>query len=384
MTTTNITSYKTGTTQEILNLDPSTPGVIAVSTDTNSMFISNGTGWSETVVHKRLGKQHTLSNGDTINETPILHFDANNRNTLLTESGSTCIDGDEVATWNSLNSSERMTQDVHSRPVYVSSDSNNNAMVDCNVRNGMCLDTTISPKRTGSFSLMMVYTPTRDDNQVRVYTGPGDSSSGTTDGGGRYSYSKFQKNYTTSFHEQLFTSDYIRDYGQTSDSLGLSLYQYTSDETMRFYHPGGYSGYFAQIDGRYDLTTLADDPSITDLDHYNNNYRGKPQIISMRVSSNGSNNPTYMSCIMHTWHEDFLNRGRQLYSGNINTPNPSLHKMSIGGRGLADTPTAYLSPNGYHELMVFGSYLSDRDMNTIGTHLSQKWNTRFWDLTFEL
>jgi hypothetical protein len=153
---------------------------------------------------------------------------------------------------------------------------------------------------------------------------------------------------------------------------------------MRFYHPGGILEYFAQIDGRYDLTSLVDDSSVNDLDHYNNNYRGKPQIISMRVSSTGSNNPTYVNCIMHTWHRDFLNRGRQIYSGNINTPNPSLHKMSIGGVGLLDTPTAYLTPNGYHELMLFGSYLSDRDMNTIGTHLSQKWNTRFWDLTFEL
>lgn len=384
MTTTNITSYKTGTTQEILNLDPSTPGEIAISTDTNSMFVSNGTGWSETVVHKRSGKEYTLSNGSSISETPILHFDANNRSTMLTEYGTTCNDGDEVAVWNSLNSSERMTQDVHSRPVYRSTDLNNNAVVDCAPRDGMLLDTSISPKRTGDISVIIVYTPTRE-NHERVWSGPGDSSTtGTVDGGGRYSYCKFQKNYLTSYYEQLFTSDFTRSYASTTDALYLAIHQYANDNSGRITHSGGVMDYFLQIDGRYDLNNLLDDSAVDELYHYNNNYRGTPQIMSMRVNAGYEQNATYASILHHTWHYQYKNRGRNIYTGNILTPNPTLHKMSLGGSLLADSPNDYLTPNGYHEVLIFNSYLSDKALDTLGTQLSQKWNTRIWDLTFEI
>ena len=383
MTTTNITTYKTGTTQEILNLDPSTPGTIAIATDTNNMFISNGTGWSETVVNKRLGLQHSLTNGETIGETPILHFDANNRNTLLNAAGSTCVDGDEVAIWNSLKSSERFIQDVHSRPTYVAQDANNKPGVNCDPRDGMFLDTAITPKRSGSFSFILVYTPTRQDHE-RVYTGPGDSSTSSTNVGGRYSYSKFQTRYATSFYEHLFASDYNRSAGRTSDTIYAALYQYANDNTMELWHAGGHLDYFAQLDGRYDKTLLYDDNTVDDYFHYNENYRGKPQILSVRVNATEGKDPTFMSVILHTWHNQWLNSGRNIYNSSINTPNPTLHKMNIGGYGLLDTPTAYLSPNMYHELLVFGSYLSDKDLNTLGTQLYQKWGTRFWDLTFEI
>lgn len=383
MTTTNITTYKTGTTQEILNLDPSTPGIIAMATDTNSMFISNGTGWSETVTNKRLGLQHTLSNGEVIGETPILHFDANNRNTMLNAAGSTCVDGDEVAIWNSLKSSERFVQDTHSRPTYVAQDANNKPGVNCAPRDGMFLDTTITPKRTGSLSFILVYTPTREDHE-RVYTGPGDSTVSSSSVGGRYSYSKFQTKYNTSFHEQLFASDYNRSVSHTSDTIYSTLYQYSNDNTMEWWHAGGHMDYFAQLDGRYGKTLLKDDETVDDYFHYNNNYRGKPQILSVRVNTTEGTNPTYMNLTLHTWHKDYINTGRIMYNGNINTPNPTLHKMNIGGYGLLDTPTTYLSPNTYHEMLVFGSYLSDKDLNTLGTQLHQKWGTRLWDLTFEI
>ena len=142
--------------------------------------------------------------------------------------------------------------------------------------------------------------------------------------------------------------------------------------------------YFARLDGRFDKTMLSDDDTVDDYFHYNENYRGKPQILSVRVNTTEGSNPTYMSTIMHTWHYQWLNNGRNIYNSSIYTPNPTLHKMSIGGYGLLDAPTAYLSPNMYHELLVFGSYLSDKDLNTLGTQLHQKWGTRFWDLTFEI
>jgi len=383
MTTTNITNYKTGTTQEIMNLDPSTPGVIAIATDTHNLYISNGVGWSETVAYNRLGLQHTLESGETIGETPVLHFDANNRNTLLNATGSRCIDGDEVAVWNSLVSSERMIQDTHSRPTYIAQDLNNKPGVNCDPRDGMFIDTSITPKRTGSLSFILVYTPTRE-NHERVYTGPGDSTIDSTKVGGRYSYSKFQTKHATSFHEMLFASDYNRSINRSSDSIYATLYQYSNDTTGEMWHAGGHLDYFMQLDGRYDKTMLEDDETIDDYDHYNNNYRGKPQILSVRVNATEGKDPTYMNMNMHTWHNKYLNTGRTIFNNNINTPNPTLHKMSIGGYGLLDTPTSYLSPNTYHEMLVFGSYLSDKDLNTLGTHLHQKWGTRIWDLTFEI
>lgn len=376
MTTTNITTYKTGTKQEILNSDASTPGVIAMATDTSDMLVSNGTGWSVTVANKRIGLQHETSNGEYISETPTLHFDANNRNTLLNHRGDVCVDGDEVAIWNSIDSSERLIQQPIARPCYVASDSNNNATVDLSVGDGMYLDTSISPRRVGSMTVMLVYTPTRQHHE-RVYTGPGDSSTTTNQVGGRYSYSEYQANNTTTFHEKLFTTDYARNFGASQDSLYCSLQQYSSDNTMQMWHPGGVTSYWAAIDGRYDLTNLIDDDSVNDLDHYNNNYRGKPQILSMRVDT--STGVTSMKLTLHTHNQKYLNKGQNIYSGSISTSNPILHNLCIGGEQLFDTINTYLSPNAYHEMFIFSSYLSDKDTDTLGTNMHQKWGSRIWD-----
>ena len=380
MTTTNITTYKTGTTQEILNLDPSIPGIVAISTDTNSMFVSNGTGWSETGIHKRLGLQHTLDSGDIIGETPILHFDANDRNSMKTSRGTTCSNGDEVAEWHSQSSVERMIQDVHSRPKYISQDGNSNPVVFCDVFDGMFLDKSISPCRSGDMSVVLVYTPTREDHE-RVYTGPGDNTYSSTVPGGRYSYSKFQTQYATSFYEQIFTTNNIRSYGNTSDCLFFSLYQYANDDTVRLYHTGGYNSYFARLDGRYDKTPLTDAPEVDDYHHYNNNYRGIPQIVSARAGMGTGVNSTHMCMKMHTYHPSNLNIGYKIHDTTIKSPNPILHGFNIGGRGHADQRNTYLSPTGYHEILIFDSYLSDRDLDMLGQHLNQKWTTRIWDLT---
>lgn len=97
MTTTNQTTYKTGTAAELLaTTEPA--GTLAFATDTKHLMISNGTTWILHAQDREIGS--TYSDGTyQYPGTPILHFDVSETTSLQKFDGTQASQGDTVERW---------------------------------------------------------------------------------------------------------------------------------------------------------------------------------------------------------------------------------------------------------------------------------------------
>ena len=167
MTTTNQTTYKSGTAQQIL--DTTEPaGTLAFATDTQHMMISNGTGWSINTIDRVEGKSYTTGTFE-FSETPIVHVDASSATSMEQKGGATSADGDAVSTWYSQSNGQTFSAPAGKEPEKATIGGNSAVVSSYDQVMGL-VDPLITqrnyarsgPTREGSFTIVCVFTPLRN------------------------------------------------------------------------------------------------------------------------------------------------------------------------------------------------------------------------------
>lgn len=365
MTTTNQTSYKSGTAQQILQTtEPA--GTLAFATDTNHLMISNGTTWAVNTLDRVEGKSYTTGTFSDFTETPIVHIDASVDASVESRDGTQSADGDQVYKWKSQVGGLEFRATDGRAPSKTTL--GGNAAVYSSYNQVMSLMDPLAPARgshgekaqlgrKGSFTVITVFTPVRhpvystlpDDgigwyekrdsispvNHVndadRMYTTSWNTNSPTklnnpwliegleteaygTNLGGRYQAGKSRMAFGSSVYRNVYsTGGNVEQAG--SDQFGLFYYDYNSTNDSLFTISTSHT--FYNNEARLNSTPWTRDYLLTpdqDIENtntipqswnWNGNFLGRPQMLSQRIngeeSSNSNESRTDITCL-HTYN----------------------------------------------------------------------------------
>lgn len=356
MNISDVTQYISDTAANIVASDPASTRV-GVATDTDELFISDGTKWisqSSTNIHS---KPWALATGDILSQTPLLQFDASLLSSLTNNDGTAPSTGDPIANWRSFrNNSQFIEKRAVNQPTYSTNATAKNTpgLLFDGVSN-MALDRSMTSLINLPLTVFTVYTPTRDSRTMRIHNG---SSSTTSFPGGRYSSSGLG-NYTN----YVWSNREMR--GQTSNRT-----QYHSGSVeLSQQHSNQYE--YQRI-GTNVLNTITypqynHNPG-TIFDHRNDNFLGKTQIHVFQINQHESSvisrpyinvnnthltwNPVDDSDKAYEHNSQFID-----YGFNMNA-------LQLGNQS---------SYNTIHELLIFNQCFSQHELSMLGAHLFGKW-----------
>jgi len=381
---------------EITNTNPE-PGLLGISKDTSSLFVSDGNRWIETNINSKHNMEHQVTASDSINQSPLIHIDTSNNSTVENFNGNQAQDGNSVKRINSIVSNEALLTEPHLAGIYVDNDSNGNSGVKFHGVQGMNPDLDLSQKRDGEMTILCVYTPTPDvagpgEGLERPWSPPNDvdPEDTATMGSNRYCIPKIgnqsifstftmnsESNCANHYVRQHYSNNTSYFYGfddQGNSYAGPQSYMTSSSDTN--VSSGNTSGESFLVPG----VTRADNGLTGNMyHHWNQNYVGKPQIVSYRAESNKeSSTPGMLKTALHTWHPKYFdtNVNFQIQSLSYQKYSSLLyHGLSLGAVGSTYGHNTFYTHNTYHEIMLFDKYLTDKDLDIIGTHLASKWDT---------
>lgn len=383
------------TRAEVLNTPPG-PGLLAISKDTSSLFVSDGDRWIETNITYKHNIEHAVTANTSLTQSPVLHFDTSVDASMENIRSKAATEQQPVARINSLVSNEALISKPHYAGVYTENDVNNNSAIVFTGAQGMIPDLRQSQKRDGGATIICVLTPTPNvlgngsDGQPRglerVWT-PHDPEEGGY-GTNRYS------SPTITSHQNYFSTYQHHNYGSTithkvANTISNSNnHVYVSGEG---YVSAGFNQSTYSIDAYpswwFDENDVADPVNGgpgNRVHHYNQNYIGKPQIFSIRIESNKQiNTGGALKVACHTWYPSVYDYD---YAWHLRQDTNYQHKSSELNHGLAlgknqsgFGSTGFNVYMSFHEMMYFDKYLTDKDLNLLGESLASKWNTGIGD-----
>ena len=383
------------TRDEVLNTPPG-PGLLAISKDTSSLFVSDGNRWVETNITYKHNIEHAVTANASLTQSPLLHFDTSVTNSMENIRGVTISEDEPVARINSLVSNESLIAHSHHSGVYTENDVNNNSSIVLAGNQGMIPDLKQAQKRDGAMTIICVLTPTpnvlgndslgRPSGIERRWDSPADAdvNDANTYGPNRYSTSVI-----SSAQYYLNTFQHSNQGGVISHFVYLS----PSNQTTHVYNSGNTHVNWSFPQSYMKLATdpvyWFDESEVSDpvnggpgnrVHHYNQNYIGKPQIFSIRVESNKQMSVGGATKVkLHTFHLSNYNANTSfslMDSSAYQVKSSELHHglalgKTLGGYGN-HTFNVYMN---WHEMMYFDKYLTDKDLNLLGETLANKWNT---------
>ena len=356
MNISDVTQYISDTAANIAASDPASTRV-GVATDTDELFISDGTKWTSQSSTNTHNKPWALATGDILSQTPLIQFDASSLSSLTNNDGNTPSTGDPIANWkSSRNNSQFIEKRAINQPTYstnATAKSTPGLLFD-GVSN-MAMDRSMTSLINLPLTILTVFTPTRDSRTMRVHDG---SSSTSALPGGRYSRSELG-NYTN----YVWSNREMR--GQTSNR---AQYHSGSVELSRMYS----NQYDYQRIGTGIQTTLTypqyNHSVGTLFDHHNNNYLGKTQIHVFQINQHESSVMTrpYIDVIntLLTWNPIIDSDKASEHITQYIDYGFNMNAMQLGNHS---------SYNKIHELLIFNQSFPQHELSMIGTHLFEKW-----------
>ena len=355
MNISDATQYISDTAANIIASDPASVRV-GVATDTDELFISDGTKWTSQSSTNTINKPWALATGDILSQTPLLQFDASLLSSLTNNTDGTPSAGDPVVNWKSFrNNSQFIEKRAVNQPTYSTNAtaSNTPGLLFDGVSN-MSIDRSMTPIINLPLTVFTVYTPTRDSRTMRVHNG----SSSTSLPGGRYSRSELG-NYTN----YVWSNRELR--GQTSNraqyhsgSIELSQQHSNQYEYQRI-------GTGLQNTITYPLYNY----SAGELfDHRNNNFLGKTQIHVSQINQ-------HESSIMTRPYIDVTNT-HFTWTPVIDSDKVYEHNVQYYERGFNMCAMQLGNQSSYntvHELLIFNQYFPQSELRMLGAHLLDKW-----------
>ena len=401
-TTTQTNYILADTRAEVLARSPAPAGQLAVSKDTNSLFVSDGNNWAETNCSRTRLLEHSL-NGNDIEHTPIHHFDANNTSQLLDTNDSSVTDGDNVSKWLSYGSNEYLTTLHHTQGTYSSDiEGTGNAGIVCPNETGYVPSDNTQSRDCG-YSVFLVWTPLTEHKGLsqknrHYYTPTDDPNYRTTNPspipGSTYNNNQFIYGLPEGYmsYNYVLNNNNTKQYSHTTEAM--SLYHRTSNST-RYINGNNGQTYSVDLGADQHDYKVTNYPSSYDSEtstgagvgypnerhhHWNNHFLGKTQLYSARMENPGATRITFRA-ELHTYHLTYYQRKMTLANTTTLAANPTnLYRgLVLNGYPLNSGVTTHTGTNGYHEILVFDQYVSDKDYNTILNHLASKWNiTRYY------
>ena len=384
------------TRAEVLNTPPG-PGLLAISKDTSSLFVSDGDRWVETNITYKHNIEHAVTANTSLTQSPVLHFDTSVDASIENIRSKTATEQQPVARINSLVSNEALISKPHYAGVYTENDVNNNSAIVFTGSQGMIPDLRQSQKRDGGATIICVLTPTPNvlgndsDGQpsgLERRWVPHDHDSDGGYGENRYSTPRITsaQNYFSTYQHQQYGS---------ATTHKVSLVQ--SNQNNHMYVSGDLYVAGGMNQSTQLITTTPsyyfDESDVADpvnggpgnrVHHYNQNYIGKPQIFSVRVESNKQMNAGgALKVACHTYYPSVYDYD---YAWDLRTSTSYQQRSSELNHGLALGKSqsgwgssgfnVYMS---FHEMMYFDKYLTDKDLNLLGESLANKWDTGIGD-----
>ena len=403
------------TRDEVLNTTPG-DGLLAISKDTSSLFVSDGNRWIETNINSKHNIEYQVTATKSISQSPLLHFDADDQSSIENATGQMVENNQPIARINSSVSNEAMVSTPANAPVYVENDLNSNAGILAFGAQGMTPDLNAAEARDGAMTVVCVFTPTANalglDEQGRksglerrwdpiagafgTATGDRAASSYTPSANGqdnRYSKSRIASNqHIISTYSQSFQTHQIRIHYSNNNNYfyafrdghsGAIAYPQSHQTTVHDLSSSDPNSGLDQYSGPdYLIDGVFRSPGIpgNKIHHWNQNYLGKPQIVSIRVENNKDRDfGTFLKAQLHTFHPSYFETtypyGINWLSSAINYSSVINHGLSIGAYNNSYGSTSYNVHAAFHEMMYFDKYLPDSDLNILGEQLAEKWNT---------
>lgn len=387
------------TRDEILNTPPG-PGLLAISKDTSSLFVSDGNRWVESNITYKHNIEHAVTANTSLTQSPVLHFDTSITDSMENIRGKTPTDNDPVARINSVVSNEAMISKPHHSGTYSSSDVNNNSAILLAGEHGMRPDLLQSQKRDGSMTILCVLTPTpnvlgndslgRPSGLERRWDSSADAVEGdtTTYGPNRYSTSIIDdvQYYFSTFQYKNDGSVITHKVEMRNSNQNQQLY-FSGEKHLSWGMPQSFQRLETDPGFWFDESEVSDPVNGgpgNRIHHYNKNYIGRPQIYSIRVESNkGMNVGGALKVRLHTFDnskydppmafEMTSDTSYQVKSSELH------HGLSIGLAYGGYGRSSYNSYMSFHEMLYFDKYLTDKDLNLLGESLATKWDTGIGD-----
>ena len=384
------------TRDEILNTQPGN-GLLAISKDTSSLFVSDGNRWIETNINSKHNIEYPITSNIDISQSPVIHFDTTDTATMENATGGEVVDTQPVTRINSIVSNEAMVTPPTYAPVYIANDHNNNPGVLAFGYQGMTPDLDVAEKRDGAMTILCVYTPTknalglddqgRESGLERRWDSPANVTNASNAGSNRYSLPRITG-------DQYIVSAFVHGEQKqcyrwkVSNASTVHYGLYGAHKTHNFpesymttvHDPAGVEqngGYTHLISGvlRSDGTTPGNR-----IHHWNQNFIGKPQIVSIRVENNKDRSfGTMLKVQLHTFHPESLDTPYPYNvvwdSDNTNYSSIINHGLSFGTYTANHSSIYYRAHATFHEMMYFDKYLPDSDLGKLGEELVDKWDT---------
>ena len=357
MNISNIKNYTVDTEAAIRSSGVPAAGNMAFSSDTNTLFVSDGTTY-RVMTHSTNNSQYVLS-GNTYDSTPYMHLDASDSASLELAAG------DHVTRWHNKTGGEHLsTTQGATNGKYLSSDANGNAVV-CLSGDGsaMSIDPACrSDIRTGDVTMFIVFTPS-DDPQFKRADG---SAGGVTNyrlppTPGSHSLYRLTTNrlhnftYGRSFQQFYMASSNQNQYWYSTSNDGHHVATFPTHSEAPDHKKAVYNGVERNV-----------------LDIYNDHVLGKPHVYvcTNKLYSNqygGERYETTHSIQSFAGH-NFADRDSDVSQKHLRYDTPFYaNDFALGDQQM-------INMFGYHEIIIFNSLLSNTQINNTAKKLHDKWN----------
>lgn len=349
----NLSSYTKATEASILASAPTADGEMAYSTDTNKLFLSDGTSWVEWNSDGISKGSYSFDANTTVNARPYRHIDLSDTTGMKNDSGSTPSNGDTISEITCKSTGKKLTQEVSIyQPKFISSagttpiagTSHTGADTDALIGGKSVLQfknsktdgqTWISDPPIGNgedpfilhdYSVFMVYRNAGGNNSY-----PSIIASPVTRSIVQYNYGFFS--LTDSTNVSSGASNYLRFQNYVLNS---------NSSVYTAYFPVGYRNIL----------------------YHTNSIRSSSQVAFTNYTNTAPSNTQGTAQYIAT---DLSNPSGPIMSG-----------LSIGHGVYGATNTTWAGEMG--EIIFFREILSPTDANAIGAYLSSKWGIDYTDI----
>ena len=351
----NLSSYTKATEASILSSSPSADGEMAYSTDTNKLFLSDGTTWVEWRSDGFSRGSYSLDANTTISARPYRHIDMSDTTGMKNASGATPSNGDTISEITCKSTGKKLTQDVSVyQPKFISS-------------------TGTAPTAGASW--------TTDADADALINGKSvlQFKNSKTDGQTFIAEAPFGNGDDASFSKELSVFFVFRNAGgnntyapiistpvtRTMIGNNYALFGITDSQNVA---NGGSNAYF-----RFN-NHLGNSLSSAHAGTIEIGYR---HLIYHRQQISSSS--LYGFTKFHNSKSTNNDYSGQHISTNLNNPtSPIIAGLSIAHGIQAPTTTSWGGEMG--EIIMFRTVLSDSDVNAVGSYLSSKWGISWTDI----
>ena len=358
MNISNIKNYTVDTEAAIRSAAVPAAGNMAFSSDTNTLFVSDGTTY-RVMTHSTNNSQYVLS-GNTYDSTPYMHLDASDSTSLeLTAE-------DEVTRWYNKTGGEHLsTTQGATNGTYLSSDANGNAVVCLSGSDSlMSIDPACrNDARTGDLTMFIVFTPS-DDPQFKRPTGAA----------GQVANYRVPPAGNTGSALYRFTTDNIVN---VTYSRSFQMFFLSPSNQNHYWYSTGNDGHHIATFPTHSETPESKKATYNGternvLDIYNDHFLGKPHVY---VCTNKLYNNLFGSERYLTTHSvqsfgafNFADHPSEVSQKHIRYDTPFYANDLVLGY------TKIANMFGYHEIIIFNSLLSNTQINKTAKNLHDKWN----------